>query len=397
MMKPFYRGMNRIKDIWRIFTRDQLLFIAFISVLAFAMRYFLSGYVTNDYTNFTGVWFDELKAGGGLKAIGMELTRNNYNPPYTYILALLTYIPKNSLYTIKAVSIIADYVLAYYVARVVMLKKGHGINHGIFAYGLVLFLPTVISNSAAWGQCDAIYTLFLVMCLYYLLKDKPLRAMVFFTVSFTFKLQAIFFGPFILIMLLMKKMKWVHVLAAPVVYMISILPAFLMGRSLGDLLGIYFRQSSEKAPLSFHVHNFYAWFGDYQDEGLVMASLVFAASMVVIAAYFASRRKLRLNHEMVVSLALASTLIVPFVLPRMHERYFYPADIMSILFWFCFPKKFYVPLTVVGCSAYVVTHNLYGTLSDGGYAVLAVPMVVVGYKVVEGIYRGVRGDEEQPC
>jgi Gpi18-like mannosyltransferase len=382
--------MKRIKDMLAVFTRDQLLFIFVISGLAFIMRYFLSSFVTGDYTYYTSVWFDELKAGGGLKAIGMELTRNNYNPPYTYIIAFLTYIPRNSLYSIKAVSIIFDYALAYYVARIVMLKKGHGINHGIFAYVLILFLPTVISNSAIWGQCDGIYTLFLVMCLYYLLKDKPLKAMVFFAISFTFKLQAIFLGPFILIMLLMKKMKWVHVLAAPVVYAISILPAFLMGRSLGDLIGIYLGQASDDLPLAWNAHNFYTWFGGYYDDGLVKASLVFAASMVVIAAYFVCRKKFALGHEMMISLAFASALIVPFILPRMHERYFYPADILAVLFWFCFPKKFYVPLIVVGCSQYVVMRFLYGT-SFVDNSVLAIPMMVVVYKVVEVIYQMVRG------
>jgi hypothetical protein len=34
----------------------------------------------------------------------------------------------------------------------------------------------------------------------------------------------------------------------------------------------------------------------------------------------------------------------------MHERYFYPADVLSIAFAFLYPEFFYVPLLVIGTS-----------------------------------------------
>ncbi len=64
---------------------------------------------------------------------------------------------------------------------------------------------------------------------------------------------------------------------------------------------------------------------------------------------------------MLVSLALLSVLFVPYVLPYMRERYYYPADILSVVFAFYFPEKFYVPVITVFSSTYAVCHSLFNT------------------------------------
>ena len=45
----------------------------------------------------------------------------------------------------------------------------------------------------------------------------------------------------------------------------------------------------------------------------------------------------------------------------MHERYYYPADVLSVVFAFYYPKKWYVPAAVCTTTAYTVCHNLFGT------------------------------------
>jgi len=39
-------------------------------------------------------------------------------------------------------------------------------------------------------------------------------------------------------------------------------------------------------------------------------------------------------------------MMAPYFLPKMHDRYFYPADVLSIAYGFYFPAQFYVPVTV---------------------------------------------------
>jgi Gpi18-like mannosyltransferase len=53
-------------------------------------------------------------------------------------------------------------------------------------------------------------------------------------------------------------------------------------------------------------------------------------------------------------------LLSPFLLPRMHERYFYSADVLSILYAFYFPRRWFVPLLVIGSSFLSYLPFLFG-------------------------------------
>jgi Gpi18-like mannosyltransferase len=55
-------------------------------------------------------------------------------------------------------------------------------------------------------------------------------------------------------------------------------------------------------------------------------------------------RKRRIGNGEILLLATLSVFLVPFFLPSMHERYFYPADIFSILLVFYYPELFLVPI-----------------------------------------------------
>ena len=57
-------------------------------------------------------------------------------------------------------------------------------------------------------------------------------------------------------------------------------------------------------------------------------------------------------------------MLLPYVLPRMHERYFYMADIMSFLYFMTNRKKWYIPATVVLSS--VVGYIWYFTFAEEG-------------------------------
>jgi Gpi18-like mannosyltransferase len=52
--------------------------------------------------------------------------------------------------------------------------------------------------------------------------------------------------------------------------------------------------------------------------------------------------------------------IVPFLLPRMHERYFFLADILSILYVFYFPSRFYTAIIMSLVSLFAYFPFLFG-------------------------------------
>jgi Gpi18-like mannosyltransferase len=69
---------------------------------------------------------------------------------------------------------------------------------------------------------------------------------------------------------------------------------------------------------------------------------LFVALLCVIA--FLHRD--RLTNEVVITIALLSVVALPFLLPKMHERYFYAADVLSITFAFFSPRFFFVAIVV---------------------------------------------------
>ena len=69
---------------------------------------------------------------------------------------------------------------------------------GCLAYCAVLLSPIVFLNSAAWAQCDAIYSDFALLAILHLERKQYTRAMCFLGVSFAFKLQAVFVLPIFL-------------------------------------------------------------------------------------------------------------------------------------------------------------------------------------------------------
>jgi Gpi18-like mannosyltransferase len=174
--------------------------IGILFLLAIALRISLYHIETSDYSVFLSRWYDFIQTHGGFAALKYNFS--NYNPPYLYLLALAAYTPIPKLVAIKTISVVFDAVLALFAYLILDLRYKHSLVPLIGAL-VVVFAPTIFINSAAWGQCDAIYTAFCLGSLYFLLKGRPAWACVFFALAISFKLQAIFFLP-VLLMLLLK-------------------------------------------------------------------------------------------------------------------------------------------------------------------------------------------------
>lgn len=336
---------------------ENILFIIVVTLFAIALRLRSFNFMSYDYEYFLHGWFSAIREKGGLASIGLNL--GDYTPLYYYLLALVSYIPIKDLYLIKALSCVGDIVLAFYVMLIVKLKYRE--FWGEIAYAVVMFLPSVIINSSVWAQCDSIYTAALVACVYYLMKDKNYSAVTAFSIAFAFKLQAVFLAPLMLLLVLKRRIKLRGVLILPLVYFISALPAAFMGRNLWDLMTIYVNQAGEYNQLNMTIPNLFTWFPQDVPEYVGKAAVYFAGAAVLITfAYFCSRR-FTISKEMILAIALFYVLLLPYILPYMHERYYYPADILSVAFAFYFPEKVYIPVITVLTSTYSTCRFLFGT------------------------------------
>ena len=352
---------------------ENIFFIVLITTCAMLVRVLLFPFESGDYHQFLQGWYTALKNNGGFKAVGMNI--GDYMPTYVYLLAIFTYFPISDLAAIKIISSIADVILAIYVMKIVNLKYENK-TYGVIAYALILFLPSVVLNSAVWGQCDAIYTGALVACVYYFMQNKENRAILAFSVAFIFKLQAVFLVPFLLLLLFKNRVRFRTFIIIPFVYLIAILPAVIMGRSLPGLLTVYFSQSGQYSMIAMFLPNLYTWLPEKTPSYISSAAVIFAGGLVLISLFCFYKKKFAFTNELFVTFALFFALFVPFILPHMHERYYFVADILSVIFAFYFPKKLYVPVVTVLSSTYAVCHNLFDT-QFFSVQLLAVIMLII--------------------
>jgi Gpi18-like mannosyltransferase len=333
-------------------------------LLALALRLSQLNFSSMDYQLVLRRWFETLLE-SGFAALGTDFA--NYTPLYLYILYLSVRIVIRTplsgkllrMTGLKVPSLVADLFLAGIGAAIVNLKYPRS-RLTLLAGLAILFTPTVIMNSAMWGQADAVYTAALLACLFFLLLRRPYWAMLAFGLAFAFKLQALFFAPLLVVLLIRRQLPWRSLLLAPLPYLLSLIPAWLAGRPLPDLLTIYLKQSGEYAFLTNHAPNLYAWLPQSAYPVLFPAGLLFALLAACLLIFFAARPNIEYDNDLILQLATLSVLLVPFVTPKMHERYFYPADVITILYAFYFPRFFYVPLLTIGASLFAYLPFLYG-------------------------------------
>lgn len=359
---------------------DILVFIT-ITLVAIIARISLFPYESNDYKVFLLPWFEQLKSAGGLNGFGLSI--GDYTPPYIYIMTLLTKLPIDSLVSIKTVSIIFDFIGAIILMKLVYNQTSKP-STAIFAYATFLFAPTILLNSAMWAQCDIIFTAFLLLCVYYFTKERPFLATIFFGVAMAFKLQAIFLAPLLILLWLRNKMKFRHFLLIPGVYLISILPAFIMGRPFGELMTIYFSQAGQYESLSLNSPNLFTWVDSDSGAILSIAGIAVCFCVILLILYYSMTKKITITTKEIIAFALLFSLIVPFLLPHMHERYFYLADVLAILYAFTFKKRAIIPIAVILSSFASYTPYLFG-ITPIDLKLVAIVMLAVIYFIVKDI------------
>lgn len=116
------------------------------------------------------------------------------------------------------------------------------------------------------------------------------------------------------------------------------LPANLAGRSFLDLLLLYAHQKIIPFPaLTLGATNIYQWlpgapFGPFFRAGLVLAAVIAVVFMITVARRFPEG----MSGGALLHGSLLSLVLMPFVLPAMHERYFFAADALSVPYAFTF-------------------------------------------------------------
>lgn len=340
-----------------------ILFIAFISIIGIIIRYSFFNIVSADYTYFLQGWFDTLKSNGGILAIKNHI--GNYTAPYMYILAILTYIPIKSLYSIKIVSIIFDFIGAGTCGLIVYKlceKRKNRKLLGVIAYAVVLFSPTVILDGSAWGQCDIIYTTFVLISLYFLFDKKYTKAFIFLGLAFSFKLQTIFILPLYIILYFKDEdMSILNFLMIPITIFVINIPALLLGRPISSFISQYMTQIGQYQELTMNLTNIYTFIPDYY-RIFATAGIIFTIFLFAILTMFIVSYKFKMNNKIILQLAILSILICNYFLPSMHDRYIFMAGVLAIVYFFIDNRKWYIPIGIMGTSFFCYINYLFNYL-----------------------------------
>lgn len=339
-----------------VLRREDAAFLALVTVIGLLARRAMFDYISQDYQYFLGPWFETLRS-QGFSALGTEL--GDYSPLYYYILAAAARLTPNGLYAVKCISCAADVVLAVCVLRLVRCVT-QSVTRACAAYALVFLLPTVVFNSAAWAQCDALYAAALTACVFCFVrggKNDDARAMLAYGVAFALKLQAILLAPFLLILFVCGRIRARTLPLVPGVYLLTCIPAWLLGRSLPELLLTYFNQTQTYGSVAMNAPSLYLLFSPYDQQPVIRAGVCLCAGAAVCAAYLAAKNPAAFTPRLTLVTALACAVCTAWLLPGMHERYFYIAEVLAVAWAVVRPRS--APAAVMLCLSSVYTYANY--------------------------------------
>ncbi len=374
--------------LWRekLFESKALFAAAFaFTALALVIRASLLDFESGDYLTFLAPWTQFFRDNGGFAALRYSL--GNYNPPYMYFLALFSYFDISELYLIKLLSVLFDVLLAWACMKLLGLYTGSRAKLlGVFL--AVLFLPTVVINGAYWAQCDSIYAFFGIYALYLGLRGRGCASMVSLAACLAFKLQAVFIIPVFFILLLAKKLRWRQLLVFPAAYIVFMLPALLAGRPFVETMTLYFAQAGTVGDAMNYnapsLTSMFQWSGNTESWSTLLIAAAFA---LVLASYAVAAVKRReLDDTVFLGFALLLAMGIPYLLPHMHDRYFFISGVLALVLAFRDRRFFPIPLLAELASlhcyyAYFVRYYLVHPRIGGIFMLIAL-LLTAAYIIV---------------
>ena len=274
---------------------------------------------------FLEPWFNHIVHYGPINAFRHPFS--NYEPAYLYLLAIgsLAHNALAAMTIIKIISVLGTIFLTFALADL-LGAAGAQRREALVA----LVLPSFVFNDALFAQCDALWAGASTFALAAMIRGRTARAMVWCGVAIAFKAQAAFIAPVMVGAMIGRRAPlWQWLLPAGV-FLASLVPAWLAGWPAMKLLTVYLDQASWDqipgrlgnpwmAATIFAEQSAQDWFF----LGYLAAGL---AALVITA------RAVRSSHDarLLILLGAISGTVLPFLLPKMLERYYFLGDVMTL-------------------------------------------------------------------
>ena len=326
-------------------------------------RCYWVGFESRDLTLHVLPWYRNFVSKGIRNGLAMDIS--NYTPSYLYLLALVTKINLRfpEIAGIKAIGWLFD-IYGSFIMALIAYRKYTNFASAFLAASLYFALPTVWMNSSLWGQADGIYSALILTSILFLFRDSFFGAVLFFSVSFSFKLQAIFLIPALLVFVLQKKIRWYYLLLIPLIYLILIMPSAYFGRSIHEMLTVYLNQISSNDEWTFNGQNFFALMPSTVPKTYSMGFVLFAGLITLVWICFTFKNSTLKDSTEILLVSLCSVTLIPSLLPYMHERYFFLSEIISLALAINKPKFWFVPIAFQVAAYLVYSNYLFENVSN---------------------------------
>jgi Gpi18-like mannosyltransferase len=315
-------------------------------------------YLNGDFYFYIIPWYEHILHFGRLASL--EGSYANYTPPYLYLLSFasllqgflpVVVIPK----LVPIVFLIPAACLTSSICRSIGCTQ----RRSLLAAWLVVVAPEVTWNVYRWGQSDIIYTTFILLFIRLFWARHPGWSMTALGIALSFKLQAIFIGPVVLSRLLSCQQPLWSILSAALAWIVMMVPAAVAGRPIRDLLLIFANQANTYPYLSMDAPNLYELAVHWTNHSLALSTLTGHIALLITAVCTAAfvtfliRSKVLARSQTFLVSTAFSLLMEPFVLPRMHDRYFFPGNIIVIMLGVASPHLFGLPAVLLQIGAVI--------------------------------------------
>lgn len=314
--------------------RDNQVLYMFLAVLGFGflLRLIIGGAYFNEFdTYWYRNWVFDIQQNGLFSVYARaDAISLDYPPLYLFLLGALGQMYKIfgndcadfiQMLLMKFWPIVFDVLCAVLLYRIVSKKSGS--IWGFAAGALWLFNPSMLFNTAFWGQTDQLMCFLLIWSFYLLEERRPVLACFVFALSGLTKFQCLFFTPVLLLEIIRKYdirqlLKGIGVAIATV---LAVFLPFMIGAKNPLLFfNVYLSSAGKYAYGTLNAFNLYGIFKLNWVEETTLVSLastlfLVVSVLLVVLLYMFSKR----TCPWVGGLLFMQCLFI--LTTRMHERY----------------------------------------------------------------------------
>ncbi|MGL4757697.1 MAG: hypothetical protein ACRCXZ_00030 [Patescibacteria group bacterium] len=380
---------------------DTIIFVNLVFLLTiFKLQLF--GVETVEYKNTFQYWYEFLKEKG---FTALKETYYNKTPTFISLIFLGTLLNLPSIISLKVISIIFDFVLAWATSSVYKQIKGEGVMAKL-VFLTTFGLPGLIINSSLWGNLDVIWTSLSMVSVLFLLKKKYTISSIFLALAFCFDLKALFFFPLFVVLFfkkeITKKAFLFYSFFPPILFFLSLIPSIVLGRPLVSnkinganvegLLNIYFHQNQfSNQIVSGATPNVYSWIASDLKGLLIVPITILLVSLVGVLTFLLSHKSKYDYSKINVleDLLLINTFFV-FFAPNMTQQSFFFSELMALLLLFLKPSNWLLYLVIIISSTIGQWKSVIDTIQIPFFLEFywsAVFIFIVIYKLIEQRYK----------